>query len=247
MFKNGLKALIIIAAALLLHKTAFAVETVELPEEELAKESVLPVFDKSVSVKNRRVVTAKRWDADVFYGYGLTEPIYDVSKLGASVYYNFNEDHALGLMFAKYASGLSSYATQLHDLYGLDYNRAPKPEMLLMGDYNLKFFYGKMSLTKSTVINTVLYGSGSLGMVKFQHKSYPAVAVGVGQKFYFTPQWALRFDLRLYANQAPIPFLDGKMTDGSHGSTPTTAPDYSEFDERLTYTTTLDLGLSYLF
>ncbi|MBO9667320.1 MAG: outer membrane beta-barrel domain-containing protein [Bdellovibrio sp.] len=247
MLKNGLKALIIIAAALLLHKTAFAVETVELPEEELAKESVLPVFDKSVSVKNRRVVTAKRWDGDVFYGMALTEPIYDVSKFGASLYYNFNENHAFGLMFAKYASGLSSYAKQLHDQYGLDYNRAPKPDMLLMGDYNLKVFYGKMSLTKSAVINTILYGSGALGMVKFQNKSYPAVAVGIGQKFFFTPQWALRFDLRLYANQAPIPFLSGKMTDGSSGSNPTTPPSYDDFDERLTYTTTLDIGLSYLF
>ncbi|MFM6927114.1 MAG: outer membrane beta-barrel domain-containing protein [Bdellovibrio sp.] len=241
MLKNGLKAFFIIVAALLLHKTAFAADVVELPTEELAKESVLPVFDRSVSVKNRSVVTAKRFDVDVFYGLALTEPIYDVSKFGLGVYYNMNENSALGILFAKNSSGVSTYANQLHTQYQLDFNRAPKPEMVGMLDYNLKFFYGKMSLTKSLVINTILYGSGSVGMVKYENKTNPAIAVGLGQKFFFTPHWAFRFDLRLYANQAPIPFLKGKMKDTD------TKPSFDEFDERLTYTTNLDLGLSYLF
>ncbi|WP_413292853.1 outer membrane beta-barrel domain-containing protein [Bdellovibrio sp. HCB185ZH] len=241
MLKNGLKALIIIGAALLLHKTAFAAELVELPVEELAKESVLPIFDKSVSVKNRRVVTAGRIDANVFYGMALTEPIYDVSKFGLSAYYNWNEDHAIGFLFAKNSSGLSSYAKQLYQEYGLDYNYAPKPEMTLMADYNLKVFYGKMSLTKSTVINTQLFGTAALGMVKFENKAYPALALGLGQKFYFTSQLALRFDLRLYMNQAPIPFNAGLKP-----SSPT-KPSKDSFEDRLTYTTNLDVGLSYLF
>ena len=241
MLKNGLKALFIIVAALLLHKVAFAAEVVELPQEELAKESVLPVFDRSVSVKSRRVVTAKRFDVDLFYGLGLTEPIYDVSKYGLGIYYNWDENSALGVLFAKNSSGLSTYSNQLHSQYNLDFNRAPKPEMMAMLDYNLKFFYGKMSLTKSTVINTILYGSGSLGVVKYENKTYPGIGVGLGQKFFFTPQWALRFDLRLYANQAPIPFLKGKMKDTDP------KPTFDDFDERLTYTTNLDIGLSYLF
>jgi len=176
MLKNGLKAFFIIVAALLLHKAAFASEVVELPTEELAKESVLPVFDRSVSVKNRSVVTAKRFDVDVFYGLALTEPIYDVSKFGLGVYYNMNENSALGVLFAKNSSGVSTYANQLHTQYQLDFNRAPKPEMVGMLDYNLKFFYGKMSLTKSLVINTILYGSGSVGMVKYENKRNQAIA-----------------------------------------------------------------------
>lgn len=248
MLKNGLKALIIIVAALVLHRTAFAAELVELPVEELAKESVLPIFDKSVSVKNRRVVTAGRVDANLFYGMALTEPIYDVSKFGASAYYNWNEDNAIGLLLAKNSSGLSTYSTQLHKEYGLDYNRAPKPEMAIMADYNVKVFYGKMSLTKSIVINTMLFGSGALGMVKFENKTYPALALGLGQKFYFTPKWAVRFDLRLYMNQAPIPFKKDSMNDGSLNPGDADAiPDKGTFEERLTYTTNLDVGLSYLF
>lgn len=240
MLKNGFKAALVIVLALMLHKAAFA-EVVNLPTEELAQESVLPVFDKPVSVKNRNVVTSGRFEIDGFYGYAMTEPIANVSKLGLGIYYNTSEDHAWGLLIAKNFAGLSSYADQLNQQFSLDFNRAPSPEMTIMGDYNLKAFYGKMSLTKSLVFNTLLYGSASVGAVKFVHKTYPAVAVGIGQKFYFTNQWALRFDLRLYANQAPIPFLNGALKPGDP------IPNYNDFQERLTYTTNLDLGLSYLF
>lgn len=243
MLKNGFIAVMIFVLSLLLHKGVFAAEVVELPPEELARESVLPVFDKSVSVKNRNVMTAGRFDIDVFYGYAMTEPIANVSKLGLGAYYNFNEDHALGLFFSNNFAGLSDYATQIEKTSAtpLDFTRAPLPKNALMADYNIKAFYGKMSLTKALVLNTILYGSGSLGLVQYEHKSYPAVAVGLGQKFYFNKNWAFKFDLRLYANQGPIPFLAGKMTVG------TPRPSLDEFAERVIFTTNLDMGLSYLF
>lgn len=244
MLKNGIKAVIVIVLALLLHKTAFAADVVELPKEELAQESVLPIFDKPMSVKNRNVVTAGRYDIDVFYGYAMTEPIANVSKFGLGVYYNFSEDHAFGIFFANNMSGLSDYARQIEKTPAtkLDLTKAPLPKNTLMADYNLKAFYGKMSVTKSLVFNTVLYGSGSLGVVQYEHKTYPAVALGLGQKFYFSRNWALRFDLRLYAHQGPVPFLGGgQMNVG------TARPSYDQFSERVLYATNLDIGLSYLF
>ncbi|MNJ92509.1 hypothetical protein D3C87_101810 [compost metagenome] len=242
MLKSGFKIVFIIMAAFLLHKAAFAADVIELPPEELAQESVLPIFDKSVSVKNRNIITAKKFDANLFYGFAMTEPIADVSKLGLSLYYNWSEDHAIGLLFAKNFSGLSTYADQLSKPpYNLDFNRAPKPDMTVMADYNIKAFYGKMSLSKSLVLNTMLYGSLSAGVVKFDTKTYPGIAFGFGQKFYFNKNWAVRADLRLYANQAPIPFKQGALKPSDP------VPDKSTFDERITYTTNLDLGVSYLF
>lgn len=247
MLKNIFKAGIVIVCAFLLHNAAFAADVVELPQEELATESVLPVFDKSMSVKNRNVTTAKRWDGDLFYSYAMTEPIANVSKFGGAIYYNFNESHALGFVYAKNFAGLSSYANQLNSQYGLDYSRAPQPLSSYMLDYNIKAFYGKLSLTKSLVVNTLLFGSAAAGMIQYVHKTYPAVAIGLGQKFFFTHNWAFRFDLRLYANQAPIPFLGGVLHDGSGGHSADPVPSPDQFKERMTYTTNLDLGLSYLF
>lgn len=218
-------------------------DLIELPTEELAKESVTPIFDKNPSTKNRNIITEKKFDLNGFYGWALTEPIASVSKFGLTLYYHTSENSAWGLMFAKNFSGVSTYAQQLKKQYNLDFGRAPAPESTLMLDYNLKAFYGKMSLTKKSVLNMHVIGSLMGGMVKYQHKTYPAMALGLGQKFYFTKSWGLRLDLRVYAHNAPIPFLKDK----DKLKEPNPAPEYSEFQERMTITSVLDVGLSYLF
>lgn len=220
-----------------------AAEVIELPEEELAKESVLPVFEKPVSVRNRNVMTAGRVDANLSYGLALSEPIANVSRFGVSLYYHTSENNAFGLLYAKNGGGLSMYANQLNDKYNLDFNRVPLPKQTIMGDWNWKMYYGKMSITKATTFNFSLYSTLAAGVVQYPHKSFPAIAPGLGQKFYFGKNFALRFDLRLQMNNAPIPFLAGRLRTVPNDPT----PDYSEFQERLTYTTLLDAGLSWLF
>lgn len=220
---------------------ALSAEALELPEEELARETVLPVFDTRDMVRNRNVITNERFEANLFYGYAMTEPIFNVSKLGLSLYYNTSEEHAWGLLFANNTTGLSNYAEQLNKKFGFDLVRAPAPEYLLMGDYNLKLFYGKMSITRKIVFNTTLLVSGAAGIIKYTHKSYPVIAPGIGQKFYFTKDLSLRFDLRLYVYQAPSPVLNGRILANEP------KPSYDDFTERITYTTNLEVGLSYLF
>ena len=242
--RNGVGMLLkIVGAFLILSGSAFASEVVELPKEELAQESVLPVFDNPTSVKNRAVVTQGHVEFGGYYGTALTEPIANVSKLGATLYYHTSEDHAFGVTYSKNFAGQSSYANQLNSKYNLDFSRSPAPDYTLMADYNIKMFYGKMSLSKSLVLNLVLFGTASLGTVKYVHKSYPAAALGVGEKFYLNSQWALRFDLRLYGHQAPIPFLSGDPGILASNS----KPSYFDFKERMTYTTNMDFGVSYLF
>jgi outer membrane beta-barrel protein len=156
-------------------------------------------------------------------------------------------------MFLKNSAGVSYYAKQLFDEYKLDFTRAPMPEASLLLDYNLKAFYGKMSLSKSTVTNYHFFGSLAGGMIKYSHKTYPTVAVGLGQKFYYDKKFSFRFDFRIFLNQAPIPFL--KCQAGKHEgikNSPTDScneapPSYSDFSERLTITSVIDLGVSYLF
>jgi outer membrane beta-barrel protein len=220
-------------------------EVINLPTEELAKESVLPVFDKPVSLKNRNVQTAERIDLGVNFGLALSEPIYNTNKLGLSLFYHTSEDHAFGLHFAKNGGGVSSYANQLKDQYSLDFSRAPAPLQTIIGEWDWKFFYGKMSLTKDSIMNTSVFTTLGAGMIQYQHKSYPAIAPGLGQKFYFGKSFALRFDLKLFMHQAPIPFLKGGLR--TSGSPADPIPAYESFQERLTFTSVLDVGLSWLF
>lgn len=245
-----MKKIILGSVLVLVSQWAIAADPIDVPVEELAQESVYPVFDKPTSVKSRNVVTEGKVDFGVFYGLALTEPIYSVNKFGLNINYHLSEDNSLGILYSKNSTGLSTYAKALEEQYSLDFTRAPYPTDTLMLDWNIKAFYGKMSFTKQGVINTTLYGSLASGMVKYIHKSYPAIAVGLGTRFYFTNSFSLKADLRLYAHQAPIPF----MTDTDPSSNTNASlkkgdrvPEYSAFDERITYTTNLDVGFNFLF
>ncbi len=229
-----------------------AIADVDVPLDELAQESVYPVFDNSVSLKNRNIKDAQAFDIGIFGGLALTEPISNTTKAGVVFNYHLNENHSLGILFAKNSTGLSADAQGLKKDFGLDFARAPYMEYSLMADYNFKLYYGKLSLAKNAVMNTSLYLSSSLGVVKYIHKSYPALAVGVGERFYFTNHFSLKVDLRFYAHQAPIPFKARALRDGSKptdnpGGAADPVPSYDSFSERLTYTTNLEIGLNYLF
>lgn len=219
----------------------FAAQDVEVPEDELAQESVYPIFDDAPSVKNRNVVTSGNIDVGLFAGLALTEPIANSTKMGLTLNYHFNEVHMLGIYFTANSSGLSRDAQGLKDDFKLDFNRAPKPKNSLFLDYNYKPFYGKLSITKNGVINTIIYGSASLGMVQYEHKSYPGLGLGIGERFYFTNHFSMKVDLRVFGHSAPIPFKKGAILETDP------VPDYSSFKERLTYTTNLEVGLNYLF
>lgn len=252
LFAKSFLIVMTMAGGLFFQNTASAQDSVNVPVDELTQETVYPVFDNPKSVKNRNIKDSGVLDFGIFGGLAITEPISNNSKFGVAANYHFNETHSFGILWAKTSSGLSQDAQGLKDDYGLDFTRAPRPDYTLLGDYNYKAFYGKLSVTKNGVVNTSIYGSLAGGMVKYVHKSYPMLAVGIGERFYFGSHWSLKVDLRLYAHQAPIPFIspglkDGTKPNGNPGNAPDAVPDYSSFSERLTYTTNLEVGLNYLF
>jgi len=220
---------------------AAAASDLELPQEELAKETVLPIFDRVEMVRARKVKTAGKWEFAANFSWMMSEPIFDTNRLGLSVYKHTDEQTAWGAQLYSYNAGLSDYAKQLHSTFGLDYNRAPKPQFGIFADYNKKLFYGKMSISKNTTMNTHLQGLFSAGMTKYENKMYPGITAGVGYKFYFSPTISLRTDLRLFIHQAPIPFKKGAIVSTDP------VPDKGSFKERIHYTNLLDIGLNWLF
>lgn len=241
-FKNHPLRTLVLAFALFGWSTlSQAAEIIDLPPEELAQESVLPVFDRVEATKNRMIVTAKKMEAHAFYGLGLTEAVANTSRIGFGVYYNWTEDHSIGFLYAKNSSGLSSYSNQLNAKFGWDLSRAPGPDYSAMADYNFKAYYGKMSLSKMAVGNFILFFSGSGGIVKYVHKSYPALSAGLGQKFFFNRNLSLRIDFRLQGHNAPNPFKRGLIENG------TEVPAYNQFDDQFDLNQIAEVGLSFLF
>ncbi|MEQ1723725.1 MAG: outer membrane beta-barrel domain-containing protein [Pseudobdellovibrio sp.] len=240
LIKSILISALLIATVILFSISSNAAE-INVPKDELAQESVYPIFDNMISVKSRNVKDSETFDIGIFGGLAITEPISNTSKFGVSLNYHFNQAHSLGLIYAKNSNGLSKDAEGLKSDFGLDFTRAPFPEYSLLADYNYKLFYGKLSVTKNGVINTSIYFSGSGGIIKYIHKSYPAIAIGMGERFYFTNNFALKIDLRFFINNAPIPFKTGALLPANP------IPSYDSFEDRITYTTNLEVGLNYLF
>lgn len=236
-----MKILICFIIALFVHSNVFAAPRSSLPQDELAKESVLPKFDNVIAVKNRMIYTTDRFEAGGFIGLNLTEAIFSTTKFGLNLDYHFDEDNALNIHVSIPGSGLSTYGTQLYKGYKLDFTRAPAPAYTLIAAYEPKYFYGKMSLSKDYNMNLALYGLLGGGFFGYQNKSYPGLSAGLGQKFYLNNQFSLRFDLRANVHQGPNPFLTNRM------KTTQPAPTYTDFKDQLVIATVLDFGMSLLF
>ena len=222
---------------------AFAAESIDIPEDELARESVLPKFDRPDNVRNRNVVTAKRTEMGLYYGANFTEPIYNQSKLGLNLGYHWSEDSAIMFNFAKWMSGRNAqYVPGIEEKHGsIDFSRTPDLEYSLWANYELKAYYGKISLTKQGVMNLSLYPIMGAGVTKYTHKTYPGINAGVGQKFYFGPSLALRIDFKFQYQQGPNPFLTNL------GKAPAAVPDGGAFEDKFRLDNVMDLGLSFLF
>jgi outer membrane beta-barrel protein len=187
------------------------------------------------------IITERKIETHALYGISLSEAVANTSRVGIGLYYNWTEDHSLGILYVKNSSGLSSYSNQLNTKFGWDLSRAPGPDSTTLLDYNFKAYYGKMSLEKMAVGNFILFFSGSGGIVKYVHKTYPALSLGIGQKFFFNRSLSLRFDFRLQGHNAPNPFKKGLIENG------TEVPAYNQFEDQFDLNQIAEVGLSFLF
>lgn len=243
---------LLVLAMLLSPRSVFAApkrQVIEFPDEELASESVLPVFDHPEAVKNRLVPTEKRLELGIFGAYSLTEAFFNPLAYGANVSYHLNETSGINLMAQMYMSGISNYGKQLNPIPGpngtpgttnLNIQYAPAPKYLLLANYQHTAFYGKISLTKDYVMNLSLYGLAGLGVMGVGDTTAPVASVGLGQKFYFGSSFAFRFDLRGILYNGP------DVLSGPDLNLRTSEASASEFSNKLQFGTLLSAGVVFL-
>lgn len=223
-----------------------AAEVIQFPEEELATESVLPVFDKPVSVMNRNILTAKRVELGLVGGLSLLEPFYNPYSVGVTGGYHFTEEHGLDFLFIHFMQGLSANGQNLNPIpnktppTNVNLQYAPSPQYLGIANYQFTGFYGKISIAKDFVMHLNTYGLAGGGMIGVGDSVYPILSLGIGEKLYFSPDFALRLDLRFMAYQGPD--VLSKPLDTATGPRPA-----SEFSQKLNYVSLLSVGFVYLF
>jgi len=212
----------------------------ELPAEELAKESVVPKFDNSTTVKSRNVVLDHKFETGVYYGWNFAEPIENQSKIGVNLGYHWDEMSSLFINYSSWISGLNNqYSSALYSK-GLDFTRAPALQTSMWGNYEWNIFYGKISIAKQAVGNLSVYPIMGVGMTTYTNKSYYGVNGGIGTKFYFSPHWALRVDFKIQYSGQPSPFLPNILT-----SKPVPQP--SDYQDTYSVGSILDVGLVAIF
>jgi outer membrane beta-barrel protein len=221
-------------------------EVIQFPEDELAAESVLPIFDQPDAVKSRMVQTKNRVELGVSGGYSLTEAFFNPVSMGLNATYHFNEEHGFNFYYDYFFGGQSDYGKQLNPIpnttpaINANLQYAPSPKFLALANYQYTGYYGKLSLSKETVMNLGLYGLGGLGVIAIGDATKPVASIGLGQKFYFDSRFALRFDLRFLAYRGPDALsraLDKKTTEQTA----------SYFDEKTVFESLLTFGAVYLF
>ncbi|MCB0390533.1 MAG: outer membrane beta-barrel domain-containing protein [Bdellovibrionales bacterium] len=233
----------------LLYIPALYAEVIEFPEEELAQESVLPIFDRVEVVKSRNVPTSERFEFGGGFGLNLTEALYDNKSINIHGTYNFTNLHAINFIYIYPFEGLSNMGNDLANGKGLAANQefdpslAPYPESYMMLNYQITAYYGKISLSKKFVMNVSLYGLAGLMNVTFSDSSSVGAVVGMGQKFYFNRNFGLRFDLLGMMYQGP------DATSAPNGLDPDLVKSQvssSSLDETLFFRTFFNFGLVYL-
>lgn len=219
-------------------------EQIKFPQEELATESVLPVFDQPQAVKNRLVSLAGRFEIGAGMSYDLVEPFFTPYGFNGQASYNFNETHGISLFYANYLQGTTSYVNQLNNIpntsskFNLQY--APPPKFMFIADYQYTAFYGKMSFAKDFVMNLSLYGLLGAGTIQIGDSSNPLVNIGLGQKFYFSPHHAIRFDLRFN-------YYNGPNVVSGNLQTATSVQSASTFSTRSFFGSVLSAAYTYIF
>jgi outer membrane beta-barrel protein len=239
-------SLLVFAIGVLIPSLGFAKQSIEFAEGDLASESVHPVFDNAVSVRNRSVVTTGRMELGLGVNYLLMEPFFAPAGFGGVGTYHFNEDHAFNVMASMFTATLNDNGKALNPIPGTtappinaNLQKAPAPKYMLLANHQFTGFYGKISLSKEFVMNLHLYGLWGLGVYGIGDGIFPTGNFGIGQKFYFNQRFALRFDLRFLVYQGPD--VVSKRILDTDADRPA-----SSFDQRLFFSSVISAGAVFL-
>ncbi len=204
---------------LILNSSFAQAQDAYIPEQELSRESVLPIFDVTNSVRNRNVVLKDKIELGIFGGATTDEAIYNGKHFGGIGSYHFDEIHSVNLMFGQYATGLSSYSDQLkNSKVNLDFGKTFAPKSYFLLNYQGMAYYGKFSILKNYNYNFHVFGIGGVGFINYDGAQELALNFGLGQRIYFTPNIAIKIEYRFIRFNGPNPVSISDKVKLSSGS-----------------------------
>ena len=206
-------------------------------EDDLSRESVIPVFNSKKVVRSRSIRLKNRLETTFAISRNLSEVFFEAIQYSGGIIYYINEEFGLSVSFFKNLSGLSPDAKAIfEESKNVDFNNAPEPLDTTLLNLQWNLYYGKMSLSKSTVLNTHLYTLSGLSLHRIRGDSLLGIDLGIGQKFYFSKSISLRTDLSMIVFSGPD-ILSNNLKEYREAS---------DFKKKLHFHFLLSLGLSFL-
>ncbi|MBK9293168.1 MAG: outer membrane beta-barrel domain-containing protein [Oligoflexia bacterium] len=189
----------------LLNSTFVRAEVVQFKEEELPRESVVPIFDQPEAVKKRYVPYDGRFEMGLFFGALLNDPFYNSYPAGLELRYHFHDMHAFGVVGTYNLRQKTPYIDQIRRQVPstsiVPFESSPTPEFTAWGEYEFTPYYGKISLTKQGVMNLSISLSLGVGYLSLKSDntsdSSVGYSIGLNQRLFFTRNFGIKLDLKV--------------------------------------------------
>jgi outer membrane beta-barrel protein len=154
-------------------------------------------------VQNRTFKKEKRFQIGLLIGKTFGDPFLDITSVGFSTNYYFNEIFGIHLIFLKQIASSSNALKTFEETRNATAN-TNKPFSLIGAEVSASLLYGKLSVVGKKIIYYDLYLDGGVGSTKTESGSYPSIILGLGQRFFISNHYALRIDYHFLGYQETI-------------------------------------------
>jgi outer membrane beta-barrel protein len=224
----------------LLFCTSVKAEEIKFSEDVLPTESVMPRLDSADAVRNRLLNHKGRFEIGLDYLWAIDELFFNTTLYGFQAYYHLNNDIGVGLKYYQYASGLNDYGNQFEQSSTLKFSRAPAPTSIMAVSLLNRILYGKISVTKETILPFIVNLEYDLGFNKYGSKNLIYGAIGLSHKLYFKNNVGFGLTYHLQVHEVPNP-----VSIDIRSAAP--VPNESDFSKKMQISQSIALGVSYLF
>lgn len=172
----------------------------------LPKETVLPLVEDRVFIKNKNILLNSRLSLGLGGGVLLTEALFNNVGGFIALNYNFTELHGLSLNSFYRVPGLSDAGeaaknSRENDMRGFRLDLVPYLKAFHYALYKYTAYYGKISLSHDWVMNLTTSLNVGGGVAQYNDANFPLMALSADQSFYFNSYLALNFSLGLFVYQ----------------------------------------------
>ena len=154
-------------------------------------------------VQNRLYSKSRKIEAGLYGGTIMTDPFLNVTALGGSLGFHFNEYLSLHLMgWKSYAN--DSSALTLFRAYSSGDANVNRPSSYLGLEFRGSLLYGKLSVVGKSIIYYDMHASFGLGSTSTYSGNYLTPSITIGQQIFLSKSVSFNFDYRLMAYREQI-------------------------------------------